>query len=160
VIDMQQFKASAPIALAANTALGLTAAQYAPRAHNLTKEKIAGLPEDIIGCRAVREVQFKIGEVFWTESLPKNLALRVADPSAAAESPAASDAESEQDDGHVDLATLKPAELKKFLKDRGIKFAGNASKATLLQLAEEAQASDDESDQDELDEDSIDTEVE
>ena len=71
---MKKHKATSSVTLHPATMLGLTAEQYAIRSHNLELVEKKG---DLQICRVAKPVQFKIGEEFYADELPKTMATLV-----------------------------------------------------------------------------------
>ena len=122
---MKKHKATASVTLYPATMVGLSSSQYQARAHNL---ELVADEKEVKVCRVARPVQFKRGEEFFADELPKTMATLV-EPNESGDS-------GEESDKPVSEMT-KP-QLVEFLKAAGIEFAANAKKPALLELAEKA----------------------
>ena len=120
---MKQYKSDTAVTIPATSKIGVTQAQFTPRAHNLSKLDESA---DLITCEVIRPVQFKAGEVFFANDHPKWMASLVKTEDEEDESGAGSS------DKSFDSMTAK--EMKAYLTEAGVEFAGNASKKVLLEL--------------------------
>ena len=117
---MKEFMMESAVTIPAHTKIGVSLEQFAPRAHNLSKINESN---GLITCEVLKPVQFKAGEVIFANDLPKSMASLVKTEVAKG----AAGAESEFDE-------MSATEMKAYLKEAGVEFAGNASKKVLLDL--------------------------
>lgn len=126
---MKQFKADSAVTLHPGSKVGLTIQQFTPRAHNLAR---LGETNGIVTCNVIRPIQFKIGEVFFTEELPKSMASQVKAEGEGAESGADGD---ENQEG-LNFADMSVPQLKEFLAAHDVEIPKGAKKPALVKLAE------------------------
>ncbi len=134
---MKQFKANSAVTIHPGSKVGLTIQQFAPRAHNLQR---IGDANGIITCNVIKPIQFKIGEVFFAEDLPKSMASQLTQGAGSGES-------GEQDDSTQDdlsFADMGVKQLKAFLEENGVEIPKGAKKPELIALAEGISVPDDE----------------
>lgn len=126
---MKQFKADSAVTIHPGSKVGLTTQQFTPRAHNLQR---IGDANGIITCNVIKPIQFKIGEVFFAEDLPKSMASLLKQGAGSGESGA-------QDDGaqgDLSFADMNVKQLKAFLEENGVEIPKGAKKPELVALAE------------------------
>lgn len=122
---MKKQKATAAVTIPANSTVGLTAQQYSSRAHNLIKLRQEG---EILICELRNPIQFKIGEEFYADELPKSMASLVESLGEEGEFGVVSDA--------IEFAQMSVTELKAYLESCDVEIPKGAKKPALIALAE------------------------
>ncbi|WP_339869070.1 hypothetical protein [Pseudohongiella nitratireducens] len=122
---MKKHKATASVTLYPATMVGLSSSQYQARAHNL---ELVADEKEVKVCRVARPVQFKRGEEFFADELPKTMATLV-EPNESGDSGEESD---------KPVSKMNKAELQEFLTEKEVDFPSDADKKALLELAQKA----------------------
>lgn len=126
---MKKHKATASVTLYPAARVGLSPEQYLARAHNL---ELVADEDDVKICRVAKPVQFKRGEEFFADELPKTMATLV-EPTDGGESGEESD---------KPVSKMNKSELQEYLTEKEVEFPSDADKKALLELAKKAEEQD------------------